>query len=105
VNKKILEAKVEREFKNGIRELGGKCYKFVSPGNAGMPDRLVTFKPSILFFVELKAPGEELRPLQKLRKKELEDDGFLVFSLTSLEEVKVFLTDTIWKYFNIDRVP
>lgn len=87
----MLESTIEAKLRDGIRLMGGKCYKFVSPAYNGMPDRLITFSPGISLFVELKAPGKPLKPLQKVRKKELEDQGFLVFKIDSLEEVYLFL--------------
>lgn len=37
----MLEKELERKFMYTIKKLGGKAYKFVSPGNAGVPDRIV----------------------------------------------------------------
>lgn len=87
----MLESKIEARLRKGIEKLDGKCYKFLSPGNAGMPDRICTFPNAILFFVETKAPGKSLKPLQRFRRKELEAQDFLVFKLDSIEEVDHFL--------------
>lgn len=35
------EKDVEQYLCKRVKEMGGKAYKFVSPGNAGVPDRLV----------------------------------------------------------------
>ena len=35
------------------------AYKFVSPGNAGVPDRVVILQGGKSGFVELKRPGEK----------------------------------------------
>lgn len=37
----MLENELEKKFRERIKDLGGKAYKFVSPGTAGVPDRLV----------------------------------------------------------------
>ena len=37
----MLEKDIEEKLRNKVKKLGGKAYKFVSPGNAGVPDRLV----------------------------------------------------------------
>jgi hypothetical protein len=37
--------------------------------------------------VEVKAPGEDLRPQQKKRKKELEQLGFKVYVLDNEDEI------------------
>ncbi|HBG7944236.1 TPA: VRR-NUC domain-containing protein, partial [Clostridioides difficile] len=38
-------------------------------------------------FVEVKAPGKSLRPLQEKRKRQLESLGFLVFCLDHIEQI------------------
>lgn len=38
--------------------------KWTSPGNAGVPDRIVILPRNVIAFVELKAPGESPSPLQ-----------------------------------------
>ena len=37
----MLEKDIESKLRNKVKLLGGRAYKFVSPGNAGTPDRLV----------------------------------------------------------------
>ena len=44
-------------------------------------------KDGKLAFVELKAPGKEMRPLQILRKRQLESLGFLVYCIDSKEKI------------------
>lgn len=53
--------------------------KFVSPGLDGVPDRIVLLNGRHMAFVELKAPGKALRPLQVKRKEQLEGLGFSVY--------------------------
>ena len=61
--------------------------KFVSPGMAGVPDRMVILPAGRCAFVELKAPGKQLRPLQALRKKQLGALGFKVYCIDSIEQI------------------
>ena len=46
-NKK--EKSIEKRLVDGVKALGGRCYKWVSPGNSGVPDRIVLLdgKPSL----------------------------------------------------------
>lgn len=60
----IRERDVEQYLREEVRRAGGWALKFISPGCAGVPDRLLLF-PGRVYFVEVKRPGEELRPLQK----------------------------------------
>lgn len=79
----VRENAVEGHLVKQVKELGGRTYKFVSPGNAGVPDRIVMFPHGVIAFAELKAPGEELRPLQTAHKRKLESMGQRVFVIDS----------------------
>ncbi len=85
------ESKIEARLCNGVKHLGGRAYKLVSPGCAGMPDRLVCFPGGKVFFVELKAPKGILSKLQKKRITELKELGQEAFVLTTPGEVDAFL--------------
>lgn len=73
--------------------MGGFALKFVSPGMAGVPDRIVLLPKSKITFVELKAPGKKMRPLQIKRKRQLEELGFLVYCIDSFEAIDDFIKD------------
>lgn len=74
--------------------MNGMALKFVSPGMAGLPDRLILFPNGRIYFVELKAPGKKLRPLQLKRKEQLEKLGFKVYVIDSYEKIDLF-TDEV----------
>ena len=61
----MRESELERIFINEVRREGGNAFKWVSPGNAGVPDRIVMFPDGEIYFVELKAEGGTVRPIQK----------------------------------------
>ena len=61
--------------------------KFVSPGLDGVPDRLILLPGGKAAFAELKATGKTLRPLQAVRKRQLEALGFRVFVIDSTEQI------------------
>lgn len=63
MRERTLEMKLVKE----TRKRGGVALKFVSPSFSGMPDRLVLLPHQVMGFVEVKAPGERPRPLQKSR--------------------------------------
>ncbi|WP_317423123.1 VRR-NUC domain-containing protein [uncultured Acidaminococcus sp.] len=65
--------------------------KFVSPSFSGMPDRLVLLPHQVMGFVEVKAPGERPKPLQKSRHAMLREMGFPVFVLDHSDEIPVIL--------------
>lgn len=63
----MRENSIESKFRDEVKEVGGMAYKFVSPGNAGVPDRVVILQGGKSGFVELKRPGEKTTPLQKVQ--------------------------------------
>ncbi len=69
-----------------VSELGGKAWKFVSPGNAGVPDRLITYN-SKAFFVEVKRPGGKPRALQKATVAQIRATGMKVYCISTKAQV------------------
>lgn len=72
---------------------GGLCLKWVSPGFAGVPDRIVLFPGARIGFVEVKVPGEKPRPLQESRHKLLRSLGFKVYVLDDPAQIGVIIDD------------
>ncbi len=87
----MLEKEIEKRLVKGIKELGGKAYKFVSPGNAGVPDRIVILPDKQPIFIELKAEKGKLTELQKNQLKKLVDLGQRVEVLYGVDDVNWFL--------------
>ena len=83
----LREKHIEQALVKEVKKRNGVAYKFVSPGCAGVPDRLVLFPHRRMAFIELKASGQRLRPLQKKRKRQLESLGFLVFCLDDIGQI------------------
>ena len=81
----MREKVIEDKLKKAVKEKGGLCLKFVSPGFDGVPDRIILMPGGIMAFAELKAPGKKLRPLQERRKRQLESLGFSVFCIDNTE--------------------
>lgn len=84
----MRESAVEKAFVDAIRKAGGEALKFTSQSRNGVPDRLVLFFSGKAAFVELKAPGKQMRPLQRKRRKQLEALGFPVFCVDSMEQIQ-----------------
>jgi hypothetical protein len=89
----MLEKQIEAKLRRDVKNSGGVALKFISPGTAGVPDRLILLPKGKLAFVELKAPGCSLRPLQQKRKDQLEDLGFRVYIIDSITGVSDFLRE------------
>ncbi len=91
--KKMKESNIEKYFVKAIKDLGGRAYKWVSPGNNGVPDRIVFVKGSVPIFVELKNEKGVLSKLQKVQIERLKKLGQDVRVLKGLEEVKRFIEE------------
>ena len=89
----MLEKDLEKKLVKAIKSLGGLCWKLTSPGTVGVPDRMCLLGKGKIIFVEVKRPGESLRPIQEKRKKELEHLGFKVIVLDSIEKLKEILDE------------
>lgn len=89
----LLENKIEKKLVNEIEKIGGKALKFISPGLSGAPDRIVILPGGKIIFIELKAPGKKLRPLQEYRAKEFRKLGLDVRCIDSTEEIKALIIE------------
>ena len=83
----MRENAIERQLAMAGKRMGGMAVKFVSPGLDGVPDRIVLLPDKKMAFVELKAPGKKLRPLQEKRRRQLEALGFSVYVIDGVEQI------------------
>jgi len=87
----LLEKDIEAYLVKRVKAIGGHAYKFVSPSNRGVADRLVVLPGGVVWFVEVKTEGGRLSPLQTLfieQMKRLEQN---VTVLWNKEEVDAFI--------------
>ena len=84
----MREYVVENEFVKAVRKAGGVAYKLTSQTANGLPDRLVLFFPAKTIFVELKAPGKQLRPLQRKRRYQWMKLGFPVLCIDRFSQIQ-----------------
>lgn len=92
---KVLEKYIEQKLIKAVKETGGIAPKLTCPSLDGMPDRLVLLPKGKMAFVELKAPGKKLRPLQEKRKRQLEELGFLVFVIDNANGIDAIIEKVI----------
>jgi hypothetical protein len=93
--KRLRESEIEHHLVKRVERIGGICFKFVSPGRVGVPDRLVVLPGGEVIWVELKSPGGKVSGPQARCHKRLKD-------LT--QEVKVFWsTSQIDRFFPIEK--
>ncbi len=83
----MREKQIESRLVTEVKKRGGIALKFVSPGFAGMPDRLVLLPDGHVAFAELKAPDKKPRPLQLARHRLLKSLGFRVYVIDDAEQI------------------
>ena len=89
----MREKVIERKLVQSVTHMGGLALKFTSPGMAGVPDRLLLFPEGKIAFVEMKAPGKQPTPLQRLRHAQLRNLGFRVYVLDDLVQIRKLLDE------------
>ncbi len=89
----MRESEIEKILVNEVKKLGGRAYKWTSPGNAGVPDRIVIFPGCVPVFVELKAGGGTLTPLQENQISRLEALGQRVRVVKGMDGLSQFFQD------------
>lgn len=85
------ENKIEYELCSGVKAIGGRTYKFLSPGRSGVPDRVVCLPGGRVIFAELKTETGKLSDQQKFRIAELRAMQQEVFVLYGESDVLKFL--------------
>lgn len=71
----MREAELEDILVTEIRKSGGRTYKWVSPGNSGVPDRIVLLPAGKIIFIELKADTGKLSAQQKIQINRIQSLG------------------------------
>ena len=94
---KKSEREIEAYLAKSVKNKKGLCMKWTSPGNAGVPDRIVIVPWGEIYFVELKAEGkrDNLSPLQKNFIQKLENLNCEVRVIASFQEVDEFIEGVI----------
>lgn len=87
----MREKIVEIYLREQVKKIKGIAFKFVSPGNAGVPDRIVLLPWGECVFIELKAPGKKTTALQDRQIERIQKLGFRVEILDSADRVDEFI--------------
>ena len=89
----MLEKEVENYLVWHVERLGGRAYKFASPGQRGVSDRIVCLPNGKTWFIELKKPkGGRLAPLQAIFAGEMAMLNQKYECLWTKEQIDDFIT-------------
>lgn len=89
----MREKDIEKILVNGVKDVDGRAYKWVSPGNNGVPDRIVFLPEGRIVFVELKTESGTLSSLQRVQIKRLRELGQTVEIVKGIRGVIQFFEE------------
>ena len=84
----MREKEIEKILVDEVKRLGGRAYKWTSPGNDGVPDRIVIKPNGEVWFVELKTETGRLSKMQEYQLNRLREHGCNAVVLYGPEEVE-----------------
>ena len=83
----MSESLIERKCSKWAKEQGWLTYKFTSPNNRSVPDRIY-IKDGNVVFVEFKAPGKTPTRLQNRTIKSMREHGVTTIVIDNVEAFK-----------------
>lgn len=89
----MRESFLERKLRLAVTGVGGRALKWVSPGNRGVPDRIVVLPYGQTVYVEMKAPGKPLEPLQEKWFRTLQGLGHKIYKVDSEADIERFIAE------------
>lgn len=93
----MLEKEIEKKLIAGICRIGGRAYKWVSPGSNGVPDRIVIMPGGRILFCELKTATGRVSKLQKMQMRRLTALGCEVRVIYGMDGVQRLIDElTVW---------
>lgn len=91
----MKESAIEARLVREVRKRGGLCYKFTSPGNPGVPDRIVLLPGGVTVYVELKTEIGRLAKIQRWQIEQMRKRGADVRVQKGLDQVMEFLEEVM----------
>ena len=89
----MRERDIEAKLRQAIEKDGGLFFKFVSPGNDGVPDRIAILPDGQIWFIELKTESGRLTPIQVWQQDRLRQLGVNVAVIKGMDEAAEFIEE------------
>lgn len=86
-----LEKDIEKDIGTYARSKGCLYYKFTSPNNRSVPDRIIVAPGGAVGFLEVKRAGQCPTKLQTIEINKLKQMGCIVAWVDSVPEGKAFV--------------
>jgi len=91
----MLENSIEQYFVDSCKKQGWLAWKFASPSNRSVPDRMVLLPGGWVCFVEVKATGKGPSPAQASKHRQMAKLNHLVAIIDSKPLVDKFIDETL----------
>ena len=88
----MRESTIEAYLCERVKDLGGEVRKVKWIGRRGAPDRVVMLPGGLLYWVELKRPGQKAEPHQAREHERMRGMGQRVLVIDSFEAIEALLT-------------
>ena len=88
----MRESTIEDHLVRRTNEIGGEVRKVKWIGRRGAPDRVVMLPGGLLYWVELKRPGQKAEPHQAREHERMRGMGQRVLIIDSFEAIEALLT-------------
>ena len=89
----MRERDIEKWLRRQVESLGGLAFKFTSPGNDGVPDRLAVLPGGRIYFVELKTESGRLTTIQVWQQDRLRQLVCQVRTIRGMDEAAEFIEE------------
>lgn len=86
----MLEKDIEDWLNKQVERMGGLAFKFVSPGNPGVPDRIYILPNGKVWFVELKQQFGKVAGIQKWQRQRLLEMGCNYRLVKGMEDARKY---------------
>lgn len=84
-DKVLTERRIESIITKKAVELGFLTYKFTSPSNRGVPDRIFINKTGQIFFIEFKSLSGKVTSLQRMVFSKLIHRGISIYLVNNIQ--------------------
>lgn len=89
----MRESTIEKRVTDYAKEMGWQSFKFVSPNQKGVPDRIY-IRDKVVMFIEFKALGKKPTKLQDLVISKITNEGVPVYIIDNVDD-GIMLIDEI----------
>lgn len=87
----MKESEIEKKTCDYAKGLGYLTYKFISPNNRGVPDRIF-MKNGKCFFIEFKVKGEKPSKMQQKVIEKMKSHKIMCFVVNSFNRGRIVIT-------------